>query len=179
MRVDTLLVGALLVPAALLQGQDGTRGDPVVQNDQFQWFQLTEKKSEIAKAMGQPSLIAGFGRDYRAWLYKIDISDHDEFSHWFVFRDSDNRLVSVTRTYDPEHAAAELFPDGETTVQWYPNRQNPQYRLLARRLPGGRILMAMGISDRRQPVAQVVLMLESELRVFYPWLAEQLAAAQK
>ena len=58
-------------------------------------------------------------RGYRSWQYQIGEVEHDDFSHALVFRKSDGKLVSVTRTYNPERNVDAFFPPGETTVHWF------------------------------------------------------------
>ena len=109
-------------------------------------------------------MVADFGQDFQSWQYESD--EHEEFSLTVVFRKSDGKLVSVTRNYEPERNVDALFPEAETTVHQF----NPQYGLRLRRLSGGRVLMAMGAPKRGQVTGQMVVMRESELRYFYPWV---------
>ena len=57
----------------------------------------------------------------------------------------------------------------------FPDAQKPTFSIRVRRLSGGRLLMAIGTSKPGQTTGQLVLMRESELTHFYPWLEEQLA----
>ena len=167
-------LGALL-SAALLLSEVPSAADPQLRNGELSWFLLTETKDQVTRALGQPKAVAGFGHDFLSWQYQIGNVDHEEFSHQVVFRESTHRLVSITRNYDPERNVDVMFPPAETTVHHYPDGEKPQFSLRLRRLPGGRLLMAMGTSKPGQVTGQLVLMRESELRFFYPWVSEQLA----
>jgi len=170
-----LLPWALLLAAPVFS-QLPPAADPVVKEGAIQWFTLAETRSEVAKQLGPPSLAAEFGKDFLSWQYRIGNVDHEEFSHQVVFRRSDGKLVSITRNYEEERNVDALFPDAETTVHSYPDEKKPEFRLRLRRLSGGRVLMAMGSAQKGKLTGQLVLMRESELPVFYPWLAQQLAA---
>jgi len=169
-----LLQGALL-SAALLFSQSSPGPDPeAARTGEPRWFLLNESTDLIRRELGPPALVAEFGEDFLSWQYQIDNSEHDEFSHSVVFRKSDRSLVSITRNYSPERSVDGLFPGAETTVHHFPDAKAPQFSLRLRRLSGGRVLMAMGSPKQGQPTGQLVLMRESELRVFYPWLYQQL-----
>ena len=49
--------------------------------------------------------------------------------------------------------------------------------MLVRSLPDGRLLLAIGISKPQQTTTQLVVMRQSELRYFYPWLEKLLPPA--
>jgi len=178
MTAPIRLIGALLAVPPLISQQLPGR-DPEVRKGEVVWFLLTETKQQITSALGQPAMIAEFGADFRSWQYQIDNTDHDEFSHQLVFRRSTGALISVTRSYDPERNVDSIFPPAETSVHHYPNASRPEFSVRLRRLSGGRVLMAMGASQPGQVTGQIVLMRESELRYFYPWIAQQLAESGK
>jgi hypothetical protein len=147
--------------------------DPRLHDGELQWFTLAETPEEIAKALGAPRLNAPFAEaEFVSWQYQIGLEDQHEFSHQLVFR-KNGQLVSVTRNYETERTVDEWFPAGETTAHFYPNAEKPEFSVRVRRLPGGRLLMAMGISKPGQTTGQIMLMRDSELRYFYPWLAKQ------
>jgi hypothetical protein len=123
-------------------------------------------------------MIADFG-NYRSWQYQIGEVEHDAFWHALVFRKSDGKLVSITRNYDPERNLDALFPASETTVHWFRVEGRADFPVRVRLLPGGRVLMAIGISKAGQTTGQLVLMLDTELRHFYPWVEKDLAAASR
>ena len=71
----------------------------------------------------------------------------------------------------------------EMSMRYFPRRKPPctiirtqksRFSLRLRCLPEGRVLMAMGTSKPGQLTGQLVLMRESELRFFYPWVSQQL-----
>jgi hypothetical protein len=107
------------------------------------------------------------------------VLDEHDFSHQLVFRKTDNQLISVTRNYEPERNVDQWFPPAETTVHFYPDANKPQYSVRLRHLSGGRILMAMGTSKAGDTTGQIVLIRESELRYFHPWLFEQLDRSRR
>jgi hypothetical protein len=148
--------------------------DPGLEQGQIRWFLLSETKDNVRRQLGQPKDIATFPADFEAWQYEIGETREEESSHQLVFRKSTGQLISVTRNYEPERVVDEWFPPAETSVYLYPDKVHPRYGLRLRRLPGGRVLMAMGISAPGQKTGQIVLMRESEIRFFYPWLADQL-----
>jgi len=170
-------LGALL-SATLLFSEIPSAADPQLKNGELSWFLLTETKDQIARALGLPKTVAGFGQDFLSWQYQIGEVDHEEFSHQVVFRESTRAIVSITRNYEPERNVDALFSPMETSVHHYPDAEKPQFSLRLRRLPGGRVLMAMGTSRPGQLTGQLVLMRESELRFFYPWVSQQLARRQ-
>src|SRR5882672_6624272 len=100
MKVIPILLGALL-SAAPAFSQQASWSDPQLSADGIKWFQLGESESDVRKLLGQPALVADFG-EYRSWQYQIGDVEHDDFSHALVFRQSDGKLVSVSRTYNPE-----------------------------------------------------------------------------
>ena len=173
MRLTSSIAGALLAAAPLFC-QSPSAAEPRIEKGALVWFDLTETRERVGRAVGRPAMAGEFGGDFETWQYRIGEIDHDEFSHQFVFRKSESALISVTRSYDTEQDVDALFPEAETEVHYYPGPAVPRYGLRLRRLSGGRLLMAMGSTKPGEPTMQLVLMREAELRYFYPWLAEQL-----
>jgi len=139
------------------------------------WFQLTEDREQVGKLLGKPVLVAETGKDFYSWQYQID-STNEDYSHYAVFRKSDGKLISVTRQYEPERNVDALFPSSKTTVCSFPDPVRPTFAVRVRRMSGGRLLIAMGSARDGQKTSQLLLIRESELGNFYPWIAEQLAA---
>src|SRR5260370_18786027 len=173
MNFTRLCMGALLTAALLLPQEQPTAAPRLGKRD-FIWFLLHETKDQVARAMGQPALTAEFGHDFQSWQYQIGDIDHEEFSHQLVFRKSSGELVSIARNYEPQRNVDALFPDQLTRVFHYPDARNPQFSVRLRRLSEGRLLMAMGVSKAGQATGQILLIKESELRYFYPWLSKEL-----
>ncbi|MGJ5820512.1 hypothetical protein [Paludibaculum fermentans] len=176
-----VLLGALLTaaPPALLSGADApTRlpalADPQVKADGVVWLTLDESMEEVVRALGRPALVAESGGGLVSWQFQLGEIDHHDFSHVLVFRAADRKLLSVTRNYEPERNVDALFPGDATRGYVVPGAAG--YRMRVRRLPGGRLLMALGLGQAGAPVGQLVLMRESEVGRFYPWLARELAA---
>ena len=172
MRLRLFLPGALTTASLLFCG--GSANDPQIREGVVDWFSLSETKQTILRILGPPANVVDFGSDFQSWQYHIDGSDHHEFSHLLVFRRSSGTLVSVTRNYEEERPVDALFPTSETRTYSYPSAEKPQYSLRLRRLPGGRLLMAMGVSGPGRTTGQIMLIRDSEIRYIYPWLSKQL-----
>jgi len=156
MKQIAVLLGALLFAApAFSQEQDLLQ------------FQLNEKPEQVMQRLGRPSLVVPFG-EFESWQYQIGIEDNHEFSHILLFRGGE--LLSLTRNWEQERTVDQLFPEKESKVYYYPDAQHPEYGVRVRRLSGGRVLMAMGSAEQGQPTGQIVLIRESELPHFHPWL---------
>ena len=168
------LAGVLLL-AAPLWPQLPAASDPVVSKGRFEWFRLSETRAEVAKQLGLPAMVAGFGADFESWQYQLGPADDEEgFSHQLVFRKSTGELISVARNFAPERSVDELFPVSESNTYFYPNADEPRLSVCVRKLSGERLLLAIGVSKPGQPTGQIFLIRQTELRVFYPWLADQL-----
>jgi len=173
MKSILFLLGALL-SAAPVFSQQALWSDPRVGPDGWKWFELVEHEAEARQHLGQPAMVADFG-EYRSWQYQIGEVEHDEFSHVLVFRKSDGVLVSITRNYNPERGVDAFFPATETSVHWFHRSGQADFPMRVRKLPGGGVLIAVGISRPGQTTGQLVLMRTSELQHFYPWLEEDLS----
>jgi hypothetical protein len=172
-----ILLGALLYAAPVFS-QPSQWTDPRVANGRFEWIHLLESESEVRGQLGQSHMVADFGI-YRSWQYRFgEEIDHDDFSHALVFRKSDGKLVSVSRTYPEPRLADEWFPKNETAVHTLQVPGQIDFRVRVRRLAGGALLVAPGSGEWGKPVQQIVLIHESVLARFYPELAEQLLREQ-
>jgi hypothetical protein len=158
MKNYVVLLGALLLAAPVFS-----------QQDEILTFQLTETRAEAQKKLGRPALVVPQG-DFESWQYQIGVEDNHEFSHVLLFRISTGELLSFTRNWEQERTVDELFPEAESKVYYYPDTVHPEYGVRVRRLSGGRVLMAMGSPKSGQPTGQVMLIRESELKIFQPWL---------
>ncbi|MEZ5351610.1 MAG: hypothetical protein R2762_03170 [Bryobacteraceae bacterium] len=183
MNSVALKLGVLLMAAPrLFFAGDVARAliaEPRVEAEAFTWFTLNETQEEIQRLLGAPHLAAEFGADYVSWQYRIaaDADDHDH-SHVLVFRKSTGKLVSVTRMYEPERAVDPFFPESESQVHALPGAGKPQYKITVRKLPGERLLVAMGVGKRGDPTGQLTILRRDAVRVFHPWLDEQLKDGQ-
>lgn len=158
MTNNVVLLGALLLAAPLFS-----------QNVEVLPFQLTESRAQVRQKLGQPALVVPAG-DFESWQYQVGVEDNHEFSHVLLFRVSTGELLSATRNWEQECSVDELFPAAESRVYYFPDAQHPEYGVRVRRLSGGRVLMAMGSAKAGQPTGQVVMIRESELAIFHPWL---------
>ncbi|MFN7919722.1 MAG: hypothetical protein U0Q16_06475 [Bryobacteraceae bacterium] len=159
-----LMAGAATV--APVFGQ--TVADPTVRDGVFSWFELTETMSDVARKLGPPRVKADFGKGLESWQYQIGPGDGHEPTHYLVFEKATRKLISVTRNFDPEPPVDEMFPPSQTTSRFLPS--NPGFGVRMRRLPGGRVLLAMGSPKPGQPTGQLVLMRMSDAEAQYPWL---------
>lgn len=169
-----LLMGVLILSAPLLCADEVSLVEPRIEQGQLRWFSLAEKPAAVEAVLGKPALAASSGSDHLSWQFRLGGIDHHDFSHVLVFRKSTSKLVSVTRLYEEEQIVDEFFPTAETTVHHYRDAGKTSFGVRLRRLPGGRLLLAMGSPKPGVPTGQLVLMDENELPTIYPWLAEQL-----
>lgn len=171
MSLSHLIYGALLSAALLFSQEHETpAAGPVL-------FTLEETREQVARAMGSPDLVANFGTDLLSWQFRLGGVDHHsggctagEYSHQLVFRKSTGKLVSVTVNFEHDQKVDALFPEDETAVHHYPDAARPQLSVALRRLPGGRALIATGMPEPGRSAAQLLLIRESEIRHFLPWL---------
>ena len=163
--MNLIMAGALLMAAPLFS-QSGA--DPVIAKGRVQWLTLEESREDLARTMGPPRMIAPFGADFVAYQYQIGDVDHHDFTHQVVVRRSDGTVVSIARNYEPEIVVDEFFPELETAT--YRCQEGGGYSVRVRKLAGGRLLLAMGVSRPGQRTGQLLLIRESELRIFHPWL---------
>ena len=171
---STLVIGALLIAAPVFsQHRVVTSPDPQLgRNQELLWVSMDDSKSKLAQLLGKPRMSAEFGIDFQTWQYQIADGDHDDFSHQLVFRKSTGKLVSITRNYEPQINVSAFFPKKDSAT--YKMEGSPSYNVLLRRMNDGSLLLAPGLAKPDEPAGQLMLMRESELRHFYPWLAEQL-----
>ncbi len=168
MKTTPLILGALLLAAP-----DFSQGpDPLINKGELHWFALTESPHQVAGLLGQPAAVANFGKDFLSWQYQIGAIDHHEFSHQLVFRGG--ALISITRNYEPERKVDDLFPASRTLAYHYEEASRRVFSVRVQRLSQGRLLIAMGVSRPDQTTSQLVLIRETDVRYFYPWLGEQL-----
>jgi len=179
MKFPITLGGALLLSATLLFPQSPAAADPKERNGKLLWFQLSEGREKVIALLGPPAKVADFGADFQSWHYQIGNEDHHDFSHELVFRKPGGMLISVTRNYEQEENVDSLFPPAQTRTYNYTEGGRPQYSVRVRRLSPGTLLMAMGTSAPGQKTGQIVLIRESELRYFHPWLFDLLSERKR
>ncbi len=129
---------------------------------------------EIRRLLGEPVLVADVNSEFRSWQYRLGGMDHEDFSHALIFRKSTNTLVSVSRTFETPVNIEKLFPPSASTYFHFLERGKPEMVVRVHRLANGRLLLAFGSAKPDDLTNQIVLIEGSALRVFYPWLAEQL-----
>jgi hypothetical protein len=170
MTFKVFLMGALLLAAPVFSQI------PAVEQE---WITKLETREDVTRMLGKPAMAADFGADFRSWQYQLGNTDHDDFSHSAVFRRSSGQLVSVTRNYEPELMVDELFPASSTTTHYFPSAEAPKFSVRVRRLPGDRLLIAIGVSKPGQKTGQVVWIRASELQTFYPWIRDEIGNGLK
>lgn len=138
---------------------------------------LDETPDQVTARFGPPQQTAESGPNYQAWQYFLGADQHDP-SHFFLFRKSDRKLASITRNADTEESIDSLFPPAETRTCIFRKEGKIPYTARVRKLSGDRVLVAMGAARPGQPVRQIVLIRQSALRVFLPWVEEELRAAK-
>jgi hypothetical protein len=136
-------------------------------------LQLTETRAQVAKVLGPPAKVES-GGDFESWQYQVGVEDNHDFSHFILFRASTGELISATHNFEPAKPLDTLFPAAETRVYHYPNAEHPEFSVRLRKLDGGRFLLAMGSEKQGSPVAQLLLIRESELAHFYSWIIDQM-----
>ena len=134
-------------------------------------FRLGENKSEVARLLGAPKLISPFGAEFEGWQFQIGETEEGAFSHHAVFRKSDGKLISLARDYPEPIAVDSLFPPAESVTFSGPGNWNVRVHPLGPH----RYLLAMGVSRSGEKTTQIVLLDDTALRAFYPWLFEKLA----
>src|SRR5262245_31923911 len=177
MRRALFLVGALLSGAPLFC-QLQSPFDPGVKEGKLVWFQLGETREEVSRIAGPPHRVATFG-DFISWQYFIGEREDEEASHFLVFRKSDGRLLSVTRSFEHERDVAALFPATETAIHTFHGEHGEEYPVAVRKLDRGRLLLAMGFAKPADPVRQVTLIRADQLQYFHSWLHRQLEQPAK
>jgi hypothetical protein len=171
MKPSPCLIGALLIAAPLFSQKP--LFDPVAKNGRVSWFLLGETRDEVARIMGPPAVVAGFGDDFISWQYRLESREDEEPSHYLIFRKSDGKLLSATRNFSAERDVSALFPETFTTIHEFRDG-TASYPVAVRKLDTNRLLLAMGASRPGDPVRQVVLIRASELQYFHPWLKTEL-----
>ncbi len=133
-------------------------------------FDLNEMPADVISRFGRPDTVDDSLPNYRSWFFKRGAQDEHDFGYILCFRRSDDKLVSVTRNFEPEVLVDHLFPEGSFSVRYWPSDQNPQFGVRIRALSRGRLLLAMGCDKEGMPCGQLVLVHSSVVPVFFPWL---------
>lgn len=148
--------------------------DPRFQGGYLFWFTLDETPQQLIEKLGQPAQVMEMGADLLIWQFQIDVVDKHEFSHVVCIRKKDSKVVSVARNYEVPENVEGLFPPNLTEVHRWFQDGKPGFGVRLRRLGNGRLLLAMGSEKPGQPTSQILLIRESELKIFMPWLERSL-----
>ena len=140
-------------------------------------FTLDEAPAKIVELLGRPGRI-DWVQGYISWQYEsVENDDHDDNypPSLIVCLSAENRqILSLTRNFVTAQDVEELFPRAETSVYHWPSATNSQFSVRLRRLPGERLLLATGTGNAGELTQQLILIRRSALKMFMPWLAEQL-----
>lgn len=140
-------------------------------------FTLSESPEEIVKLLGRPEHMDESLPGFQSWQYETMAgkdSDDNSPPAWFVCLRSGRTVLSVTRNFDKPQDVDDLFPPAQTTAYHWPAQGAPQYSLRLRRISGEVLLLAMGTAKPGERTTQLMLIRQSVLKTFMPWLAEQL-----
>jgi hypothetical protein len=148
--------------------------DPRFQGGYLFWFSLDETPAQLIEKLGQPAQVGEMGPDFLIWQFQISIVDKHEFSHVICIRKRDNKIVSIARNYEFQENVDGLFPPKITEVHQWMQDGKPGFGVRLRRLSNGRLLLAMGSEKPGKPTSQILLIRESELGIFMPWLRDSL-----
>jgi hypothetical protein len=146
--------------------------DPRFQGGYLFWFTLDETPEQLIEKLGPPAQVGEMGPDYLIWQFQIGMVDRHEFSHVICIRKSDNRIVSIARNYEFQENVDGLFPAKLTERHQWKRNGVAQFGVRLRRLGNGRLLLAMGSEKPGQPTSQILLIRQSALPIFMPWLEE-------
>ena len=144
--------------------------DPRYQGGFLFWFSLDETPAQLIEKLGQPAQVGEMGPDFVIWQFQISVIYKHEFSHVICIRRKDNRIVGIARNYEFQENVDGLFPPKLTQVHQWMRDGKPQFAVRLRRLGPDRLLLAMGSDQPGKPTSQILLIRESELPVFMPWL---------
>ena len=138
-------------------------------------YTLDESSEQLTRGMGAPVQIGDASPGYLTWYYKTDVLDQHDFSHLLMFRREDGKLVSVTRNFHLAVNVDALLPVKSTHTYYWPNETDRQWPVRVRRMANDRLVIAMGVANPGETTTQVLIIRRSVLRLFLPWLEDQLA----
>jgi hypothetical protein len=137
-------------------------------------FDMNETPSDVVSRLGRPDSVDDSLPNYISWLFKLGAQDEHDYGFILCFRRSDQKLVSVTRNFEPEAVVDHLFPEGSFVVRHWPSDENPQFSIRVRALSGERLLDAMGSAEEGKPCGQLILIHRTVVPIFFPWLADRI-----
>ena len=138
-------------------------------------YTLDESTEQLTRGMGAPVQIGDASPGYLTWYYKTDVLDQHDFSHLLMFRREDGKLVSVTRNFHFAVNVDALLPVKSTQAYYWPSETDRQWPVRVRRMGNDRLVIAMGVANPGETTTQVLIIRRSVLRLFLPWLEDQLA----
>ena len=138
-------------------------------------YTLDESSEQLTRGRGAPVQIGDASPGYLTWYYKTDVLDQHDFSHLLMFRREDGKLVSVTRNFHFAVNVDALLPVKSTQAYYWPSETDRQWPVRVRRMGNDRLVIAMGVANPGETTTQVLIIRRSVLRLFLPWLEDQLA----
>lgn len=138
-------------------------------------YTLDESTEQLTRGMGAPVQIGDASPGYLTWYYKTDVLDQHDFSHLLMFRREDGKLVSVTRNFHFAVNVDALLPVKSTQTYYWPSETDRQWPVRVRRMGNDRLVIAMGVANPGETTTQALIIRRSVLRLFLPWLEDQLA----
>jgi hypothetical protein len=164
----SLLILTAFAAAAVLRGAEHRSAPSILE------FSLQERESDLVRKLGPSEHVSG-DTTYRTLDYLLGSEErNDEDFDWtFYFEKPSGILVSVIRNFvTPRNVDQLLGPDFR--FHEYPANPQAPLQALSRVLPGGRVLIAIGLKKPGEVCSQLVLMRRSALPRFYPWIATDL-----
>jgi hypothetical protein len=167
-----LTMGAWLLAAPLLLPQTPLAAAELLR------YSLDETPAQLVRWLGPPVQIADSDAQFVTWYYQTDVQDLHEHSHLLVFRKSDGKLTIVTRNFHLPVQVDALFPAAKSNTYYWPSEGNRQWSVRVRILGEDRLAIAMGTAKAGDTTTQVVILRRAAVRVFLPWLHDQLLALE-
>lgn len=170
MRTLLLAAGVWLIATPLLPAETPLAAAELLR------YTLDETPAQLSRRLGPPVQIADADPRFVTWFYQTDVADAHEHSHLLLFRKEDGKLAGVTRNFHVPVNVDALFPEGKTNTHYWPSDSDRQWSVRVRVLGDDRVAVAMGVKAPGQTTSQVIIARRSALRIWLPWLENQLAA---
>ena len=138
---------------------------------------LQENPEQIVRILGKPDHVDDSVKAYQSWQYEsADNEDRDDNSppSYILCLQGGRQLLSLTRNFVSPRAVDDLFPVADTRTYHWPSKEAPQFSLRLRPLSPETLLLAMGAVKPGDRTTQLILIRRSALKLFIPWLDQQL-----
>jgi hypothetical protein len=151
-------------------------------------WSLEERPEQILRILGPPDHVDDTVKAYQSWQYEnVANEDRDDNSppSYILCLSTDGRgLISLARNFGSPQDVDSLFPPAETRVYHWSSKEGssnegssnraPQFSVRLRRLSEETLLIAMGTARPGERTTQLILIRQSALKLFMPWLSDQL-----